>query len=266
MRIASSLLLLLLLASAGLLLWRSPWGYAAQDRSEVSTGRSAQHPAGTDDLGRDRAVRTAAALLLDLGGATAASVLASALAVTLGGAAAFASPWFGRTVLYLGDLFLTLPWIFLLMMLRAALPLSMAPVRSAAITFFLLGLLGSPVFLRLHYTRIKALRGSEWLLHGRAAGLRPAQIARHILPHLRSLLLTQFVLYIPTCIIAEANLGTLGLGVSEPLASWGSMLQSLENAAFLNSSALVYLPIVLLVVVLTLLELLAFRTQEAPSC
>ncbi len=265
MRIAGAACLVLLLALSSWTLWRSPWTYAAQDRAQVGTPSSANHPAGTDELGRDRAVRTAAAFLLGLGGSAAASVLASVLAVGLGVAAAFAAPVVGRTLLFAGDLFLTLPWIFLLMMVRSALPLSASPLTSAAATFLLLGLLGAPAFLRVHYARAASLRRAEWWLQARAAGLRPAQRLRQLLPHLRPLLLTQFVLYIPACIIAEANLGTLGLGVSEPLASWGSMLQSLQNSIFLGNSKLIYLPIALLVLVLIVLELLVFHTGEAIS-
>ena len=263
MRLTAGCLLAVLLLLAGMTLWRSPFGYAAQDRDQTMAGISARHLAGTDELGRDRAVRTAAALLLGLGGAVAASAFASALAVTLGTAAAFAAPWIGRTLLYLSDLFLTLPWLFLLMMVRSALPLTLAPLQSAAVTFLLLGVLGVPAFLRLHYTRTLALRRSPWLLHGRAAGLRSRQMARQLLPHLQPLLLTQFVLYVPACIVAEANLGTLGLGISEPLASWGSMLQALQSDVLLSSSQLVYLPVALLIVVLTLLELLVFNKGEA---
>ena len=245
------------------MLWHSPWTYAAQDREQIGAFSTTGHPAGTDELGRDRAVRTAAALLLGLAGSMAASVLASVLAVSVGVAAAFAAPHIGRALLFAGDLFLTLPWIFLLMMVRSALPLTTAPLTSAATTFFLLGLLGAPAFLRVHYARAAAFQRAEWWLQARASGLRPAQRLFQLLPHLFPLLLTQFVLYVPACIIAEANLGTLGLGVSEPLASWGSMLQSLQNSLFLGSSKLVYLPIALLVVVLMLLELLVFNTGEA---
>ncbi len=262
MRLTASVLLFALLTAAALILWRSPWGYAAQDRTEISTSVTARHPAGTDELGRDRAVRTAAALLLGVAGSVAASALASALAVGLGSAAAFGPLWAGRTLLYFGDLFLTLPWIFLLMMVRAALPLTMAPLHSATITFLLLGVLGVPAFVRVHYTRTVGLRRAEWLLQARAGGLRRPQIFRQVLPHLRPLLFTQFVLYVPACIIAEANLGTLGLGISEPLSSWGSMLQSLQNSVFLGNSRLLYVPILLLVVVLMLLELLVFNIEE----
>jgi ABC-type dipeptide/oligopeptide/nickel transport system permease subunit len=59
---------------------------------------------------------------------------------------------------------------------------------------------------------------------------------------------------VPAFIAAEANLGSLGLGVGEPMPSWGGMLLELDNSALLARSHWVYLPIVLLVVVLLLLD------------
>ena len=256
MRLAASLVLFVIAAAACVTLWRSPWTYAAQDRSQIFSNSMPGHPAGTDELGRDRSVRTAMALLLDSAGAGAASTLASALSVGLGIVAAFAAPWVGWVLLYLADLFLTLPWIFLLMMVRSALPLTMAPLRSAMVTFLLLGLLGGPAFLRVHFARLSRLRRAEWRLQGRAMGLKPWQEVRQLLPHLRPMLLVQFLLYLPACIMAEANLGTLGLGVAEPLSSCVSLLQCLQNSFFLGSSSLVYLPIFFLVIVLMALELL----------
>jgi ABC-type dipeptide/oligopeptide/nickel transport system permease subunit len=75
-----------------------------------------------------------------------------------------------------------------------------------------------------------------------------------LLPHLRPLLLPQFLICIPVFIVAEANLGALGLGIGEPLPSWGAMLLELDNSALLARTHWVYLPIVLLVLVLVLLE------------
>ena len=262
MRLIACLLLLLLTTAAGVIVLRSHGSYAAQDREQIDSGWSAQHWTGTDGLGRDRSMRTAVALLLGLTGSVAASSIASVLAVSAGISAAFAVPWLGKTVLYLCDLFLTLPWIFLLMMVRAGLPLNLSPAHSAEVTFLLLGLLGAPVFVRVNYARAKAVRNADWLVYGRAAGLRPAQLVRrYMLPHLRQLFLTQFLVYLPVCIIAEANLGTLGLGISQPLPSWGSMLLELQNSAALAGSRWVYLPIALLVVGLLLLELLVFEVE-----
>ena len=79
------------------------------------------------------------------------------------------------------------------------------------------------------------------------------------MPHLLPLLLPQFLICVPAFIVAEANLGALGLGVGEPMPSWGSMLLELDNSALLARSHWVYLPIALLVLVLLILE--SFTTK-----
>ena len=260
MKKTALVLLFCLTLAATLILWRSAMSYATQDRDHIAAGASTQHWTGTDGLGRDRTVRLADAFLLGLAGALSAATLATGLGVGVGVGAAFVPHGAASCLMYVSDLFLTLPWLFLLMMVRSALPLTMAPLQSAAVTFLLLGLLGWPAYARVTYAGALSIRNSEWLFYGRASGLRASRLARrHVLPHLLPLLLTQFLICIPACLVAEANLGTLGLGVSEPLPSWGSMLLALENTSVLAGSRWVFLPIVLLVFVLFLLELLVFE-------
>jgi peptide/nickel transport system permease protein len=260
MRVISLALLFLLAAVASLIVVRSHAGYAAQDRNQIAKAATSKHWAGTDELGRDRGVRVSVALLVGMAGAISASALATIISAAIGVTAAFASRGVASALLYARDLFLTLPWLFLLMMVRSALPLTLAPLESAGVTFLLLALLGWPPYVGLSYARAVAVRNAEWLIHARAGGLRTSQLARrHVLPHLLPLLLSQFLICIPACLVAEANLGALGLGISEPLPSWGSMLLSLGNTAALSGSAWVYLPVVLLVTVLLLLELLVFE-------
>jgi peptide/nickel transport system permease protein len=255
-RAALMLLMTMIVAAAGVLLWFHG-DYATQDRDQIAVPSSAQHWAGTDDLGRDRAVRVAAALLLGLGGAAAASAIAAALAAAVGVSAAFAPEPLAWGLLYLCDLFLTLPWLFLLMTVRSALPLTLAPLESAAVTFLLLAALGWPAYARVTYAGTKRIRNSDWFLQARASGLRPERVAlRYVLPHLRPLLLTQFLLCVPAFLVAEANLGTLGMGISEPLPSWGAMLLELERSSAFSGSGWVFLPIVLLIAVLLFLQLL----------
>jgi len=262
MRLIAASLLLVLTLAASIFMLRAPFHYAQQDRDNINIGATHAHLTGTDDLGRDRTVRLAGALLLGLIGAAAASALAGGLAVGAGLSAAFAPSWLGRTILYLSDVALTLPWLFLLMMVRSALPLNLAPIHSATLTFLLLGLLGWPAFVRANHARARSLRTAGWLVHGRAAGLRPLQLGRQLLPHLAPLLLTQFLIYVPVCIVAEANLGAMGLGISEPLPSWGSMLLALQNAALSANTHWMYLPIILLVCILLLLEMLLVEAKS----
>ncbi len=258
-RIALIALLLLVVGAVLVLRW-SPGGYAAQDRDSTMAPFSAQHWTGTDELGRDRTVRVSAALLIGLAGATAAAALTTAIAGCFGLAAAFSPSWVAALLIFLSDVFLSLPWLFLLMMARSLLPLTASPLDTAVATFVVLAALGWPACARVIYRGALALRSAEWMIQGHACGLRTRQLVRlHLLPHLRSLLLPQFLICVPAFIVAEANLGALGLGVGEPLPSWGSMLLELDNSALLARSHWVYLPIALLIIVLLTLE--SFATE-----
>lgn len=241
---------------AVLVLLRSHGDATVQDREAILAGASARHWAGTDDLGRDRAVRVAAALL-GCCGAVCASAMTTAVAVAMGVGAAFAPGAVRGLVLYASDLFLALPWLFLLMLVRSVLPLALPAHWSAVLTFGLLAALGWPVYVRSLAARAEGLRDADWLLQARAGGLRTRQVlCTHLLPQLQPLYRTQFLLCMPAFLIAEANLGALGLGVSEPLVSWGTLLQELGSSAELAATRWVYLPVALLVIVLLSMEML----------
>jgi peptide/nickel transport system permease protein len=260
-RVAGVLLLLLFLAAAVVVRF-SPYGYAFQDRNAIMAQSTNLHPAGTDELGRDRLVRVAGALLIGLTGAASASAITTAIAALFGIFAAFSTAWVAKLLLFTSDIFLSLPWLFLLMMVRSLLPLTASPLETAITTFLVLAALGWPACARAICRGASSLRAAEWMVYGYACGLKTRQLIRtHLLPHLSSLLLPQFLVCIPAFIVAEANLGALGLGIGEPLPSWGSMLLELDNSALLAQSLWVYLPIVLLVVVLIILEILTFEAD-----
>jgi ABC-type dipeptide/oligopeptide/nickel transport system permease subunit len=252
---APAVVLLLLVLGAVFVLRVSRYDYAFQDRDAVMAPATALHWTGTDELGRDRTVRVAAALLVGLTGATAAAAMTTAIAACFGLLAAFSPPPLAGLLMFLSDVFLSLPWFFLLMMARSLLPLTASPLQTAVATFLVLGALGWPACARAIYRGASVLRSAEWMIQGHACGLKTRQLIRlHLVPHLRPLLLPQFLICVPAFIVAEANLGALGLGVGEPMPSWGAMLLELDNSALLARSLWLYLPIALLVVVLLILE------------
>ena len=78
----------------------------------------------------------------------------------------------------------------------------------------------------------------------------------HIAPNLKPVVFAQFWISIPTFILGEASLGLIGLGVAEPLPSWGNLLRELVNPQVVTSSPYVLAPLVLLAVVVSCFQML----------
>lgn len=252
-------LILLITALAGMLPVAARH-YDRQYRDAPAVRPSARFLLGTDDLGRDRLARLVLGSGISLGLAPAAALLSVAIAAMVGGAAGFLGGWADRALAAATDLFLSLPWLFLLISVRAWLPLNVSPWASVLITFLLLGLLGWPATARVVRACAASLRNSDLLLQARACGCRGLRLFLiHVLPNLGPVLHAQFWIAVPVFILAEANLGMLGLGVAEPLPSWGNLLRELEDYHGAISRPERLAPLGLLVVVMSLFQLLFER-------
>jgi ABC-type dipeptide/oligopeptide/nickel transport system permease subunit len=263
--IAIGLLVLVALASLGAhWLWHS--SYSEQSRDSISAPPSAQFPLGTDDLGRDRFARLLYGTRVSLLLAPAAAVLSTLIAALIGGTAGYLGGRWEKAVAAGIDLFLSLPWLFLLLAVRALLPLNTSPITSVMITFLLLGCLGWATPARVIRAGTRSLVDSDHVLQARASGVSKTRLFfRHLLPNLRPILLAQFWIAVPVFILSEANLGLLGLGVSEPLPSWGSMLRELESFTAVQDNPWMTAPAVLLVWVVLSFQL-ALRSGDRTTC
>jgi peptide/nickel transport system permease protein len=226
----------------------APAPYAQQFREVPDAACSWHHPLGTDDLGRDRFSRLLYGTRVSLLLAPAAAMVSATLAGLIGGAAGFAGGWVEGLVMSATDLFLSLPWLFLLITVRALLPLNVAPLTSVVITFALLGCLGWAGAARVVCADTRRLCNSDFALRARASGSSGLRLLwHHLFPNLKPILFAQFWVSIPVFILSETNLSILGLGVAEPLPSWGSLLRELEGLSVLSAKPWQFASLVLLV-------------------
>lgn len=242
--------------------WLAPHSYAEQSRQQADAPPSPGYPLGTDQLGRDRFSRLlyATAVSVILAPAAAAVSMVIAFALSLLGMTRMKPLRFGLSTLT--ALTLSIPWIFPFIVLRAVLPLNTSPGVSVVLTFALIGVAGWAYPGRVLTSAIQEISGSEWLLLARASGISPWRTFRaQILPHLWSVAGAQFRAMLPAYILSEASLGLLGLGVAEPLPSWGNMLLELRHLDRVRANPAIAVPLLLLIAVMICLELLG-TTQE----
>src|SRR5436305_11148981 len=169
---ATAVVFLIAVAAASLFAsFVAPASYAYQFRQDPDAAPSRQHWLGTDDLGRDRFSRLLYGTRVSLLLAPAAALCSSLLAALIGGVAGFSGGWLQPVVMAATDVFLSLPWLFLLITIRALMPLNVAPVTSVVITFGLLGCLGWAAAARVICADARSLRNADFILLARASGL-----------------------------------------------------------------------------------------------
>lgn len=246
--------------------WLAPAGYAKQYRDAIDAAPSHTHWLGTDEIGRDRFARVLYGTRISLLLAPAAALLSTLMATLLGGLAGYLGGAWARVAMAVTDLFMSLPWLFLLITARALMPLNTSPVASVMITFLLLGLLGWTTAARVLCASAATLRNSDFVRQARAAGISGRRLFWvHVAPNLKPVLYAQFWISIPVFILSEANLGILGLGVAEPMPSWGSLLKELEGLISVGEEPWKFVPLILLVIVVTSFQLLLSKQEEVAA-
>jgi peptide/nickel transport system permease protein len=193
-------------------------------------GPSAAHPFGTDDLGRDLLARVLYGGRISLAVGVAAMLTGMVIGVVIGAVAGISRGWVDAFLMWLTDLFLTLPQLPLLLLLIFFFRDALKTVFGPEVGIFLLivlvigGLSWMPV-ARLVRAQFFSLREKEFVEAARALGASTQrQVMRHILPNALGPVIVAATIAVAAAIITESTLSFLGLGFPPDIPTWGRIL------------------------------------------
>jgi peptide/nickel transport system permease protein len=205
--------------------------------------------AGSDNYGRDQFSRILYGGRISLGAGLLATGISLLLGLVLGTVSGFYGRWVDQSIMRLAELFLVLPWLYLLLAVRAFLPLHISPAETFFLLVAVIGMIGWARPARLVRGIVLSAKTRKYVLASRGFGASDRYVlCRHVLPHTYGVLLTQAALLVPQYIVAEVTLSFFGLGLSEPLPSWGNLLASLQQYNVLVSYWWMFAPGLALVV------------------
>ena len=203
---------------------------------------------GTDGYGRDQLSRILYGGQVSLLAGLLGAGITLLFGLGIGAAAGYYGGWRDEVLMRLSELFLALPWLYLLLGLRAFLPLAVSPLEAFLLIVIVIGLVGWARPARLIRGVVLSVKERDFVRAARGFGAPNGYLLlRHILPETSSVLLTQAAILVPQYVLAEMTLSFLGLGVPQPLASWGNLLANLQQYSVLVSYWWMYLPAVAMV-------------------
>ncbi|MBI1746813.1 MAG: ABC transporter permease [Acidobacteria bacterium] len=191
---------------------------------------------GCDDLGRDLFSRLLFGSQVSLSIGVMATVLSLPIGLAIGSLAGYyGGRWVDVWLMRLTDLFLAMPGLYLVLALRSAFPRDMSSAKIYLMMVVILSFLGWSSLARPIRGIVLSLREREFILAAKGLGASDGRIIIvHILPNIATFALVQATLAIPMYLLAEVMLSYLGIGMQEPLASWGSMLAGAQNLSALS--------------------------------
>ena len=197
---------------------------------------SAEHPLGTDNMGRDMWARMLyggrMTMFIGVAGALGATVL-GALLGCIGG-------YFGGkvddTIVYISEIFMTFPYYLLVMLLVGILG------RSTVNLLFIFSFTGWPRMMRVVRTNVLSLREEAYVDSCRANGIGSRSIMfHHILPNAMGPVIVNFTLSTATYILSEASLSFLGMGVPDTVVTWGNILNAAKRLDIIQNQPILWI-------------------------
>ncbi len=212
----------------------SPHSFDHTDWEQISVAPSLTngHPFGTDALGRDLFVRTLYGGRISLLVGIAATLVSLVFGIAYGAVAGYIGGRVDQVMMRTVDILYALPFMFFVILLMVFFG------RNILLIFVAIGAINWLDMARIVRGQTLSLKQREFVEAARAGGVTSARIIRrHIVPNLLGVVVVYVTLTIPQVILVESFLSFLGLGVQEPMTSWGALVnegaQEMENAPWM---------------------------------
>lgn len=211
-------LLIILVFMAAFGPYMTGYDYRTTDLSNKNLAPSSEHWFGTDDLGRDVFTRTWEGARISLFIGVSAAIIDLIIGVLWGGFSGYKGGRTDEFMMRTADVLYGIPYLLLVILLMVVLGGSLGTMILA------MTITGWINMSRIVRGQVLSLKNQEYVLAARTLGANTGRImGRHLIPNTMGPILVTMTLTVPAAIFTEAFLSYLGLGLTPPLASWGTM-------------------------------------------
>ena len=198
---------------------------------------------GADRLGRDVLSRTIHATRVSMTIGLVGVALSLILGIMIGGISGFFGGFIDLGIQRMIEILQSIPSIPLWIGLAAAIPPTAPPIQTYFLITIILSIIGWTGLARVVRGRFMALKDEDFIKAARLDGNRPMRIIfKYMLPNFLSHIIAVVTLAIPGMIIAETSLSFLGIGLRQPVVSWGVLLQEAQNLKSISTAPWLFLP------------------------
>ncbi len=205
---------------------------------------SVEHPLGTDRNGMDMLTRLMYGGRVSLVIGFIVEFIGTFLGIIFGGISGYFGGWVDNLIMRIVDVFYCIPSTPILIILGAAMDSQgVDPTLRMVYLMLILGFLSWPGVARMVRGQILSLREQEFMTATEACGIRASRrIFRHLIPNVIPQLIVSCTMGLGSTIITEATLSFLGLGVKFPFASWGNIINDVNNTFVLTNYWFIWIP------------------------